>query len=447
MKKAGMVWCTVLVCGMLIAAVGAMGADGDGPCDVACAKVREAIEEKTAMLDAISATLEKEQAAYDALDQLLSATNYAPLKKGDIIQARKKIFSAMQHEIQAADALHKSIQNLNDSLASLGIQPDSIPSAAGTASFSPENLYDLAAAKIAAAILLKERLIERMNSILDMEADAYEALALLMQNPDLTAQQKAAIVKAMHNIHAATRHEQQATDKLDKSVDNLADVLTSLGCQDALPPAAVASWMMDEKEGNIAYDSVGTNDGTVRNGQWVEGVLGSALYFYGAGYVNVPDQDETLDFGAYQDFSISLWFNIARRIGSSAQEIIGKRDRYDIGRGFKVYYDDRSGTANFGKIVFAVDVGPFLTVVSTTDVGDQQWHHLVAVRRGQIIELYIDGMLEDWAQGPEYADDLCNSEPLRMGMDCTGSTKDYYGSLDEAVIFKTALTDLQVWTM
>ncbi len=117
-------WCVVLVFGMLSA--GALAASED-PYDVACAQLWTAIEEKTAMLETINATLEKEQAAYDALDAMLASGDYGGLKKGDIIKARQTIFSAMQHEVQGADALDKSIQKLNDSLTSLGWEPPVVP--------------------------------------------------------------------------------------------------------------------------------------------------------------------------------------------------------------------------------------------------------------------------------------------------------------------------------
>jgi hypothetical protein len=93
------------------------------PYMVAIKRIEDAIAEKLDALDKVNAALEKEWAAYDALQELLDSGDYGDLNKGDIITAMQKAYSAIQHEELAKKTLDKSIEKLEDSLAALGWQP------------------------------------------------------------------------------------------------------------------------------------------------------------------------------------------------------------------------------------------------------------------------------------------------------------------------------------
>ena len=88
--------------------------------DIGAIRIQEAIDEKEEVLAKIDAALEKEWAAYDALEQLLESGDYGDLSKGDIVKAKQKIYSAMQHQEQSKKALEKSIEKLKEALAALG---------------------------------------------------------------------------------------------------------------------------------------------------------------------------------------------------------------------------------------------------------------------------------------------------------------------------------------
>ncbi|MHC4623252.1 MAG: hypothetical protein ACYS4W_05050 [Planctomycetota bacterium] len=79
----------------------------------------------------------------------------------------------------------------------------------------------------------------------------------------------------------------------------------------------VAHWKFDEGTGPTAYDSAGTNDGTLVNGPvWTSGVLDGALEFDGTNdYVTIPD-DPGLDVTG--DITISAWMYLTR--GGTGQE-------------------------------------------------------------------------------------------------------------------------------
>ena len=69
----------------------------------------------------------------------------------------------------------------------------------------------------------------------------------------------------------------------------------------------VAYWSFDEGSGNTAYDTAGSNHGTIYgNPSWVNGVSGNALELDGINdYILVNDHND-LDLD-YTDFSISFW--------------------------------------------------------------------------------------------------------------------------------------------
>ena len=85
------------------------------------------LTEKEAMLEETHQLLNREAEACEVLDEMLARGDYGDLKKGDVVTARQKTLSAMQHEQQTIDALSKSIKKLFDALAALGWEPDVIP--------------------------------------------------------------------------------------------------------------------------------------------------------------------------------------------------------------------------------------------------------------------------------------------------------------------------------
>jgi hypothetical protein len=93
------------------------------PYDAAVTAILDAIDEKLDALDRINAALEKEWAAYDALQELLESGDYGDLKKSDITSAMQKILSTIHHEEITKKALDRSIEKLEDTLAALGWQP------------------------------------------------------------------------------------------------------------------------------------------------------------------------------------------------------------------------------------------------------------------------------------------------------------------------------------
>ena len=69
----------------------------------------------------------------------------------------------------------------------------------------------------------------------------------------------------------------------------------------------IAQWKMDENQGSIAADSIGSNDGTITGATWIPGISGAALNFDGTDdYVEVPD---STTFDLTSALSLEAWVN------------------------------------------------------------------------------------------------------------------------------------------
>ena len=89
------------------------------------AMLRRVIDEKHQLIDRISQLLEAEAAACEDLDSRLQNGGIRGKEKGNLVQAKEKVHSAMQHEEQSKDAMGKSIDKLWDALRELGIENNS----------------------------------------------------------------------------------------------------------------------------------------------------------------------------------------------------------------------------------------------------------------------------------------------------------------------------------
>ncbi len=89
--------------------------------------IEDAIAEKLEALETIDAALEKEWAAYDALDELLASEGYEGLSKRDIAAAQRKIESSIRRQQRSKRVVQGSIEELEDALLSLGWEPEPEP--------------------------------------------------------------------------------------------------------------------------------------------------------------------------------------------------------------------------------------------------------------------------------------------------------------------------------
>jgi len=156
-------------------------------------------------------------------------------------------------------------------------------------------------------------------------------------------------------------------------------------------------------------------------------------------YLSMGDKS-THDWGS-GDGTVSAWFKTST---AGIQDIVQNGSYSTNAKSYTILLDTNSK--------FAVSIDDNTTakaVISDTSGNDGLWHHIVGVRDGNDLRLYIDG-IED-ANSPTditgYGD-IDISDPLMIGAGTNGTGGSpgnfYTGQIDEVKIFNYALTNLQV---
>lgn len=89
---------------------------------IATGAARNALKHKRASLQELEAAISQELTMYEAIEEWLKSGDYGDLDKGDIVTARQRTHSAIQHQEQSENALEISIEKLKDALSKLGYE-------------------------------------------------------------------------------------------------------------------------------------------------------------------------------------------------------------------------------------------------------------------------------------------------------------------------------------
>jgi hypothetical protein len=302
----------------------------------------------------------------------------------------------------------------------------------------PVDAKIIATNKIECAIAKKLETLEKVNATLEQEWAAYEALQELLESGDYGDLSKGDIVTAMQKTHSSIQHEEQSIDALEKSIEKLRDALEALGWQPPPEPQPVSHWKFDEGEGTIAYDSVGTNDGTIYGATWTTGQINGALSFDGADdYLEVAD-DDSLDFTKVY---AGAWINTS---SDGLGAVVNKRDeKINVDwQGFVLFVEA-------GYVRFGADDGPnnSYTPISGTKIDDGEWHYIGGRFDVENVTTYVDGVENTEAYASSVTGNLNNDDKLRIGAQWNGYSKYVHffdGSIDEVKIYDQALSDQQI---
>ncbi|MHC4594428.1 MAG: LamG-like jellyroll fold domain-containing protein [Planctomycetota bacterium] len=138
-----------------------------------------------------------------------------------------------------------------------------------------------------------------------------------------------------------------------------------------------------------ATDSSGNNNHGALGGdpQWVAGKIGSALDFDGDDYVDLGNPSQ-LDFGT-GSWSVSAWMKMPASTDNS--NIFSKGG--DNSGGIR-YMLNVSETDDHKACLTLDDNVTKVQSTSSVTVDDGQWHHIVGLRDGSSLRLYVDGALD-----------------------------------------------------
>ncbi|MGW2595336.1 LamG-like jellyroll fold domain-containing protein [Streptomyces sp. NPDC001515] len=197
------------------------------------------------------------------------------------------------------------------------------------------------------------------------------------------------------------------------------------------PVKGGGSWSLDENKGTTAADA-GPNhkDLTLSGGtSWTTGVHGSALRFDGDGQYAETDGPVVDTTG---DYTVSAWASLDALPGNYATVVSQDGRRQE--NPFYLQYGQ-------GAFAFSTPGAHRARAEMTPQLG--RWYHLVGVRSGHEIKLYVDGTLVSTA--PAGSADV-SSGALSVGRaKWSGNNTDFWnGSVDQVQVFDKALTDQEV---
>ncbi|MFZ1984480.1 MAG: DUF4038 domain-containing protein [Desulfatitalea sp.] len=185
----------------------------------------------------------------------------------------------------------------------------------------------------------------------------------------------------------------------------------------------------------------------------------AAVAFDGSSGVQVPDDgDEAWDWPADASFAVELWMKrTAGGIDTDGKtEVMLGRD--DTGASSVRWFIGLDTDAGTGSRVVArlqdADGDADAVLIGGQSVVDGDWHHIVLARDAAELRvlLYVDGRLEDTAEGVDYTIGPHGFEadgvPLYIGWlgtsGCRGSYCAFNGSIGRVALYNSALTDDQV---
>lgn len=215
----------------------------------------------------------------------------------------------------------------------------------------------------------------------------------------------------------------------------------------------IAYLPLTEQSGTTAADQTGNgHDGTLMGGPtWVDAAppedFGSALELDGVDdYVFLPDAD-IYDFAQDQNFTVEFWTKpLATQpdTDNNDNDIIEKWSGSG-GYPYVIRYVNQAGT-NDGRIRFArYDGTNNPGALSVTRINDGEYHHVAAVKNGDTLLLYIDGVLESMGTDATTGTTTNNSS-LFIGRRGGSAPNDNFfaGSVDELRIWNVARSNEQI---
>ncbi|MGV6831590.1 MAG: LamG-like jellyroll fold domain-containing protein [bacterium] len=148
-----------------------------------------------------------------------------------------------------------------------------------------------------------------------------------------------------------------------------------------------------------------------------------------------PSNGDFMDVGDNLDlnpsgFTISTWIN-RDSADSGVKTIVSKRDA-SFTEGYELNIWDNN------RIQFRWRNGSFNNLVTTTQIPDNEWHHVAVVHNGSTLSLYIDGVLD--TQSNKAVPNSTSQSFIIGAAGKTSTTQFFRGNIDEVRVWDTNLT-------
>lgn len=223
------------------------------------------------------------------------------------------------------------------------------------------------------------------------------------------------------------------SDSKSRTMKTLTTILFALFSSALLaqPSSGRLAWWTFDGHLNDVHGHNGTGFeiayGTDRSGQ-----ANKALLTDGNDYVSVSNEND-FNFGA-SDFTISVWI---KRSSNTGSEAICAKQQTGIYKGWNLWFSN-------GRVMLIAGQNPNVNMVQTGALlGDNQWHHIVAIKIGNTAanwKIFVDGTLDVQVNTALMSiTDLTNAGPFWIGRRHAGNT--FNGQIDDLMIYNRALSD------
>ena len=209
------------------------------------------------------------------------------------------------------------------------------------------------------------------------------------------------------------------------------------------PCAGVVSyWPLEQAAAaNEIIDACATNDGDFEGSPaWVnDAERGTVLSFNGTNNAVRISNHASLNPSL---LTISAWIKTTAP-GSSADHVLTKDD--SIVPRHRVWQFRISGSNRLQLIVFNT-FGAVATATGTTNLGDNQWHHVAGTWDGATVRVYVDGVLDG---SKAFFGTLQSGQTNRafLGRSETSSPGYFDGLIDDVRFYDHALTAVEIATL
>ena len=199
-----------------------------------------------------------------------------------------------------------------------------------------------------------------------------------------------------------------------------------------IPVLAMPFW---EGTGNKTYDVSGNmNNGTMVNHlKWIKGSYGFQLSFDGTDdYIPIPGNPPNGEMTIISMIQTNVKVNSILEYNE------------DNPPAFNAYDRELSLDAS-GHLVFRVYNGAVYEAVGTSDVADGKYHSIAGRIHSTIgNSVFVDGVLENTNNGGTNGDNIYSSAFFHIGAAYIGYIGYFNGINAYVLIFKMALTDIQI---
>ena len=202
------------------------------------------------------------------------------------------------------------------------------------------------------------------------------------------------------------------------------------------PPAGLVGWWRGESN---AWDQVGFNSGTLRNGAgFGAGAVGRAFNFNGTSqYVDVTNSASLNPTGS---ISVEAWIYPRLPLNSSIAPIIKKVGEGAATQDGYTLEVSSASALRFGVYLSGVRLWRY---APSAPLYPNQWSHVVGVFNGTNAAIYLNGALVGTPTAAS-GQIVPSGNNLQIGHDPSMSTRYFNGLIDEASVYSTALSAAQI---